>query len=371
MAKESFEKQLQMLFPKSTVEDWKKIAMLETGGKDPFESLSWHGKDDLLFLPYYDSDNTADLHYLDGVVTAAASAPQKRSWLNLPAVIVTDEHVANRLALEHLGQGANGVLFDLRNSYHTDFKALTEKIPVSSCNVFFQGMNEQHLDALTQQINGHRVPATISSALFWESVPKIRNGASDLVSKNNIRGLGVTIKPASPAREVAQALADGVRMIENFNDHNLADQVVSSICFSIPADACFLETAAKIKALRFLWFQILHAYGHTDYKLADVHIHVRSMVLTDLRYTPHENMLKATFASMAAIAGGCDSLTIEGQTDAALFRRWSRNVSNIFREESFFDAVADPLAGAYAADVITDAIAKKAWALFQQQANVL
>ena len=367
MAEESIEKQLQILFPQSTVDDWKKIAMLETGGKDPFENLCWRGKDDLLFLPYYDSDDTADIHYLDGVLTAAASAQQKRSWINLPPVLVSNEDVANKLALEHLAQGANGVIFDLRNCYRTDFKLLMKKIPVSPCNVFFQGMNQEHLDALTQHLHDENIPATIIGALFWESLPKIRNGAADLIAKRNVRSLGITIKPSSPAHEVAQALTDAVNTIENLSDHEVRDKVVGAISFSVPADTCFLETAAKIRALRFLWFQVVHAYGHADYKLSDVHIHVRSVHFTDDRYSPHENMLKATFASMAAIAGGCDSLTIEAETDAPLFRRWSRNVSTILREESFFDVTPDPLAGAYAADVITDAIAKKAWAMFQQQ----
>ena len=370
MAEESIEKQLQILFPTSTVDVWKKIAMLESGGKDPFENLRWRGKDDLLFLPYYDSDDTADLRYLDGVLTAAASAQHKRSWLNLPAVIVTNEDVANKLALEHLAQGANGVIFDLRNCHRTDFKVLTKKIPGSSCIVFFRGMNQEHLDAVTQHVNEESIPSTILGALFWESVPKIRNGAADLIANRNIRALGITIKPSSPAHEVAQALSDAVKTIENFSDHDPGHKLFDAMSFSMPADTCFLETAAKIKALRFLWFQVAQAYGHTDYKLPDVHIHVRSEQFVDERYSPHENMLKATFASMAAIAGGCDSLTIEDETDAPLFRRWSRNVSNILREESFFDVVADPLAGAYAPDVMTDAIAKKAWAMFQQAARL-
>jgi len=47
----------------------------------------------------------------------------------------------------------------------------------------------------------------------------------------------------------------------------------------------------------------------------------------------------------------------------------ARNVSSLLREESHFDKVADPSAGAYAIDNLIHHTAAKAWALFQHAAK--
>jgi methylmalonyl-CoA mutase len=112
-----------------------------------------------------------------------------------------------------------------------------------------------------------------------------------------------------------------------------------------------------------LWFQVAHAYGHSDYKLGDLHLHVNGGKSIPHAFLPQE-MVSHTFRAMAAVLGGCDSLTISSATDA-LTCRLTRNISHILREESFFDKVSDPLAGAYALDAMIDAMAGKAWESFQ------
>jgi len=357
------DRQLQNFFPESTAADWKKIAMQETGGRDPFECLSWRAEDNIVFLPYYDREGTRDLRYLDGVMAAAASAQQKRRWLNLPHIIVHNHNAANALALEHISQGADGVNFDLRNSHQPDFDDLTRGTEAVHSTLLFYGVNEDRLQTLLRNIND--IPATLNVALFWEIIPKTGNVMRRFLPTKNLRALGISVQPASPAHEIAEAITKGVKFVEIFSDDDVS-LVFRSICFSMPVDSSFLETVSKMKALRLLWFQVARAYGQNDYKMSDTHIHCRSLAASDGRYAPHENMLKATYSSIAAIAGGCDSLTVQGETDTTLFRRWARNLSHILREESFFDKVADPMAGAYAADAMTDVIARKAWALFQQ-----
>ena len=362
IVEDSIDKQLQNFFPKSTAADWKKIAMQETGGRDPFEHLSWRSQDDIFFLPYYNAESTKDLRFLDGVSAAAASAQQKRQWMNLPHIRVRNHHDATALALEHLSQGADGVIFDLRDSHQSDFDLLTKKLKGTSSTFFFFSVNEEGLQTLLNDIG--EIPA-LNAALFWETLPKTRNVLPRLLAFKNLRALGITVRPSSPVNEIAEAITQAVKMIDTLSDADLS-QAFRSICFSLPVDSSFLETASKIKALRLLWFQVAQAYGQNDYKPRDTCIHARVLAISDERYAPHENMLSATFSSMAAIAGGCDALTVESERDTSLFRRWSRNVSHILREESFFDKVADPLAGAYAADAMTDAIARNSWLRFQQ-----
>jgi methylmalonyl-CoA mutase len=98
-----------------------------------------------------------------------------------------------------------------------------------------------------------------------------------------------------------------------------------------------------------------------------LHLHVRSTPWVNEKFQPHGNLLKATTAAMAAVMGGCNALTIhaEDATNSTM-TRMARNVSSILREESHLDKVADPLAGTYAVQEMTHALAHAAWALLQQ-----
>jgi methylmalonyl-CoA mutase len=81
-------------------------------------------------------------------------------------------------------------------------------------------------------------------------------------------------------------------------------------------------------------------------------------------------MLRTTTEAMAAVLGGCDVLTVRPY-DAALrpaenfSNRIARNTQLILEHESHFDAVADPAAGSYYVETLTDKLARAAWAEFQ------
>lgn len=336
--------------------------MQETNGKDPFETLSWRGKDDIKFLPYYDAQDTAALpHAIPAEITHAT-----HPWLNLPAVYISNNDSANKIAHEHLARGANGIFLylDQYTAFHMDDFVIG--LDFSDRNLFLRFDRDQHFHDVFSSRTAHALLDHLNGALFWEEIPKISK-LSELFGRwKNFRALGVVIPSSTPAHEIARALVQGVRTYESFEDTANAIEVFRSVAFSVTADVSFLESAAKIKALRSLWLQVARAYGHRGYSAGDLHIHARSLATPDGAYAPHENMLKATFAAMAATAAGCDSLTLEGAVDTPLFQRWSMNVSHILREESFFDRVEDPLGGAYAIEVMTDAIAKRAWEIFQQ-----
>ena len=81
------------------------------------------------------------------------------------------------------------------------------------------------------------------------------------------------------------------------------------------------------------------------------------------------NMLRTQTEAMSAILGGTDSLTVEPfdivfrQPDE-FSERIARNQQLILKEESYFDKVADPSAGSYYIEKLTQLIAENAWKLF-------
>jgi methylmalonyl-CoA mutase len=85
---------------------------------------------------------------------------------------------------------------------------------------------------------------------------------------------------------------------------------------------------------------------------------------------PHVNMLRHTTAAMAAVLGGCDTLTVRPFDDCVrapdrFGTRIARNVQLILQHEAHFDIVDDPAAGAYYLETATDQLARRAWDRFQ------
>ena len=74
---------------------------------------------------------------------------------------------------------------------------------------------------------------------------------------------------------------------------------------------------------------------------------------------------------MSAILGGVHSLTIapsdvKNMGNAAFNHRIARNIQHLLQMESYFDRVADPAAGSYYVEQLTNQIAEAAWLYFQE-----
>jgi methylmalonyl-CoA mutase len=199
--------------------------------------------------------------------------------------------------------------------------------------------------------------------IFWDEVPQTRIPDS-LRPFSKIRPLGYHVATSTAVKEIHDALVFGTTVLDATTPLNVNPQ---DICFSVNADSNLLNQVSKIKALRFLWFQLLQIYDYKNFDPGNLHIHVRSEAWINKSFQPHGNLLKATTATMAAIIGGGDSISIFPEDESnKTMNRIARNVSSILREESNFDKVSDPLAGSYAVEIMTDQIAQKAWSLFQK-----
>src|SRR5262249_58555551 len=100
-----------------------------------------------------------------------------------------------------------------------------------------------------------------------------------------------------------------------------------------------------------------------------IHARVSKRVLT-LR-DPYVNLLRNTVACFAAGVGGAEAITSVPFDSAAglpdsLSRRIARNTLLVLQEEAQLHRVIDPAGGSWYLDCLTDQVAEKAWAIFQE-----
>ncbi len=353
-------------FRPSTKEQWTALAKKELGDQDPFETLTQVSTDGLHIKPYYDKTDL-NPEALRGFQLASDNDEFKgaRSWDNLPPVQVNDESIASKKALQYLTAGAEGILFDLNNKEQVDFDKLLTGIALEYCNVSFITDSAIHAsDYLKYLEESGANSQNIRGSFFWKESP---NDIIPPPSYHKIHWHGISVPVSTPIGEIGNALLMGNQQVQNLlkSDWKI-DQAISSIAFSIGIETDFFVSIAKLKALRFLWFQITQAYSHTNFKPEDLYIHARSEAWINADFQPHGNMLKETTAAMTAVLGGTNGLSVYPEDlENEVMSRIALNTSNILREESHLNKVADPLAGSYFVENMVMEMAEKAWTKFQ------
>lgn len=324
-------------FPEGTREAWEQAAREELQGADPWQKLSREFQG-VSIRPYYSKEDTPEAPFSLAAADSGFLGP--RTWYNCPRVIVTDPANANAEALEHLQQGADGIFFELQGP--VDFAKLLTTVDWTICTLHFMAGAEQEgtAKALATYLTSFQGPARGA----WYG-----KGHEQFPKDRSFYSLGHFI-PASTAPVDTLAEHLGALYSAVVNNPGTPPQPVA-IRLEIGVD--FFFEIARLRALRAVWEKLTH-------KKNPLHLHACSTPWAPEAYSPHGNMIKATTAAMAAILGGADSVTVDPEThDHPMQRRVARNVGILLRGESRFAKVADPLAGAYFIDHLTNDLASK------------
>jgi methylmalonyl-CoA mutase len=367
MEESVIQKIMQESFPISNKELWKMSAMREVDGDEPYKKLAWSDQDGIKYSPYYTFEDIAAIRSLGAFQHDISKKPffGSRAWINMPAITVKNEIAANNTALGHLAQGADGLLFDLNQNSRINLAALLTNVELQYCAVSFYNISDNFLSDLDKLFDLDKIDRHKLSGCIFGIKPEQISGLQSIPDFGNLKSYGCFISSSTPVKEITDALAAGVSIAE-VSDASNYRTVFKNIGFSLPVSTNFLNEISKLRALRMLWYQVVSAYGVKDFDPSDLHIHCRCEKWMDEKFSPHGNMLGNTTAAMAAISGGCDALTVHPEDENnPVMNRIARNISNILREESWFDKVSDPLAGSYVVEVMADSIAKEAWAQFQ------
>ena len=380
-------------FPPISTEQWEAVIVKDLKGADYNKKLVWKTAEGFQVKPYYRSEDLNNIPWMgvlpDEFPYVRGNKTSENTWLVRQDVIVKDVAEANKTALEAIKRGANAIGFKLEydKAYNPiEISTLLNGIDQKQVEINFFN-NKYHLPLLEML---SKIPGIKGSLNYDPLTRYLRRGVWYVTENTDMELAYIMVKAEIPGfqtlcvnshvltnagativQEMATALSIGVEYIDHLLEKGLTiDEIAPKMRFNVAVGQNYFMELAKMRAYRLLWANIVKAYGAKE-ENAKMHIHACNAEIGMSLYDAYVNMLRTTTGTMSAVLGGVDSFCVmpfdavyENPTDFA--DRIARNQQLILKEESHFDKVADPAAGSYYIENLTDSIAKAAWDLFNK-----
>ncbi len=177
----------------------------------------------------------------------------------------------------------------------------------------------------------------------------------------SISGYHMAEAGATPAQEVAFTLADGIAYVEAALAAGLAvDDVGPRLSFFFVSRTTLLEEVAKFRAARRIWARIMtERFGAQDPKSAMLRFHTQTAGVQLTAQQPEVNLVRVTVQALAAVLGGTQSLHTNSFDEAIALptpksARLALRTQQVLAYETDLTATADPFAGSYVVESLTD-----------------
>jgi methylmalonyl-CoA mutase N-terminal domain/subunit len=188
----------------------------------------------------------------------------------------------------------------------------------------------------------------------------------------SISGYHIREAGSTAVQEVAFTLSNGKAYVKAAIEKGLDINVFGKrLSFFFNAHNNLFEEVAKFRAARKMWAIIMKDLGATDEKALMLRFHTQTGGATLTAQQPLNNISRVTIQTIAAVLGGTQSLHTNGfdealglptQEAASIALRTQQIVAN----ESGIIDTADPLAGSYFIESLTNELEQKALALINQ-----
>ena len=394
------EKLFEQFSPVST-DKWMDRINADLKGAGFKEKLVWKTDEGFDVNPFYRREDINDLPFigsLPGEFPYLRGKSGNNNWLIRQNIEVSNYQAANRKALTILMKGIDSlglIISDPESVSRENFEILLKDIHPESIELNFlcNGKAIEILDILKNYLSERgSAQDKIRGAIEADPLARLMlNGTlcvavetgfdylASLTSKaselTHFRTIHLNASHFSNAgsdivQELAFGLAAGSEYISRLTDRGVsADLAASKIRFSFGTGPNYFMEIAKLRAARLLWSLIMKGFNPEEYRKIRMDIHSVTSRWNKTVYDPHVNMLRTQTEAMSASLGGADSITVEPfdvvfRAPDEFSERIARNQQHILKEEAYFDKVADPAAGSYYIENLTNLIASNAWSLF-------
>jgi len=386
-------------FPAISTQEWKDKIIADLKGADFDRKLVWRTNEGFNVNPYYrreDLEGLSTPNVMPGEYPYVRSTRMDNEWLIRQDIHVLDPKEANAKALDILNKGVTSLGFKLsRDQVNKETLAILLKdimpeavelnfaccISVASKLAGALAEYLTEVGANVQECKGsinfdpfkRQLVKGISNPKWVTMCTEVLEAIRPLPSFRvlTVNALNISNAGAYIYQELGYALAWGAELLDRLGDAGYSiEELTSRIKFVFGVGSNYFMELAKFRAARWLWAEIVGAYGD-QYKgeAAKIHMHAVTSTWNKTIYDAHVNLLRTQTEAMSATLGGVDSLTVQPfdvtyQESDNFSERIARNQQLLLKEESHFDKVIDPAAGSYYVEHLTNAIAGEAWKLF-------
>jgi methylmalonyl-CoA mutase N-terminal domain/subunit len=198
--------------------------------------------------------------------------------------------------------------------------------------------------------------------------------SKELPKWNTISISGYHIREAgsTAVQEIAFTLSNGKAYVQSALSKGLDINIFGKrLSFFFNAHNSLFEEAAKFRAARRMWAKIMQDAGATDEKAKMLRFHTQTGGSTLTAQQPLNNISRVTIQALAAVLGGTQSLHTNGYDEALnLPTEQAAGIAlrtqQIIAFESGAAETADPLAGSYFVEKLTDDVEQAAWKLIEK-----
>lgn len=394
--------QLFSEFPPVYKQQWEEKIKQDLRGADYNRKLVWKTDEGFDVQPYYVKDDLETLKHLDVLPDrfpfVRGNKKLSNEWYIRQDIVVNDLKDANKKALDILMKGVNSLGFIFEDRFEPTRETIlktTENIFADAVELNFKFAKNAHnvvgvvtelakkfnrdLDRIYGSVDIDPIGEFVTNGKFLFPPEDIFDIAKIMIedaeylphfkvltiSGDNYHNSGSTI-----VQELAFSLAHATNYLTQLTERGLSiDKIAPRIKFRFAVGSNYFMEIAKLRSARWLWAHIVKAYGPSKAGIGEMDIHVCSSGWNKTIYDPYVNMLRTTTESMSSIIGGANSLTVSPfdsvfKDPNEFSQRIARNQQLLLKEESYLDKVADPAAGSYYIEKLTDSVATEAWKLF-------
>ena len=408
--------------------DWSAMAEKELRGR-PLEDLTWNTLEGIDVAPIYTAEDTEGLDHMGtlpgfGPFTRGVKATMYagRPWTIRQYAGFSTAEESNAFYRRNLAAGQQGVsvAFDLatHRGYDSDHERVVGDVgkagvaidSVEDMKILFDGIPLDKV-SVSMTMNGAVIPVLASFIVAGEEQGVDRSALSGTIQNDILKEFMVRntyIYPPEPSmrivsdiieytsnempkfnsisisgyhmqeaganlvQELAYTMADGREYVRAAIDAGMdVDKFAGRLSFFFAIGMNFFMEAAKLRAARTIWHQIMTEFGAKSERSKMLRTHCQTSGASLQEQDPYNNVVRTAYEAMSAVLGGTQSLhtnaldeAIALPTDASA--RIARNTQLILQEETGVTNVVDPLAGSYYVESLTAELIEKAWVLINE-----
>lgn len=387
-------------FPSITKEAWEQLINEDLKGADYEKKLVWKPLDGFSVQPYYmaeDVKNAMPANHPGQTPFIRGYQARGNTWKIIQQIDTTNTAEANSFACNALRRGADGVSFRLDFSdKQEEMAALLKDIDLKKSAVHFHSHHSYSILAellkveaaskgvqnsdLSGSFNFDSFGYYLLKGSYYNSHEDNMNELKCLIENvgkclpgykvMNVNGQHFANAGASAVQELGFAVASAHEYLQEMLNKGLkAEDVLPKMKMTLSVGPSYFLEMAKFRAARWLWASVASQYSGNP-ELQKITIHGVSSLYNKTLYDLYNNMLRNTTEAMSAALGGADEITILPHDfilgkESEFGDRIARNVQLLLKEESHFADVADPAAGSYYIESLTQSVAEYAWKQFQ------